>query len=205
MTITLGYTTLANVSAALNPNGLTTNATDDAVIERLVEGASRWIDTYTGRTFSAAGSSARLFDVPDDDTIWFDADLYTTAGSAAEAYNGDGTDYTASVRFLPTNGQPKYAVTLKDSAAVSWSGSASGDDTAIISINGWWCYSATAPHDIRMACESIVISAYKTRYGQGVQGAATVTAAGVIITPQDVPAAAIALLQQYKRTVLDGA
>lgn len=205
MTITLGYTTLANVQAQLNPNGLTTNATDDAVIERLVEGASRWIDAFTGRVFAASGSSARYFDADEGgDDIYFDADLCSVSGSAAAVINGDGTDITASIRFQPVNDNPKYAMEIKDTASIVWQPDSGGDYDAAVAVWGYWCYSITAPHDIRQACESIVINAYKNRYGQGAQGAATVTASGVVITPADVPPFVVALLQQYRRQVLNG-
>lgn len=207
MTITNGYTTLQNVSDLLNPLGLGTSgsAADNGVIERMIEGASRYIDNETGRTFYASGSSARLFDVPPDEYLFFDADLYSASGSAATVANGDGSDITAQVALLPTNGNPRYAARLKDSATVVFSGSASGDTHAVISVAGYWCTAPTPPLDIQRACEDIVITAYKNRYGQNTDGAAVVTAAGVVITPRDIPTGARVMLERWRRNNLAGA
>lgn len=53
--------------------------------------------------------------------------------------------------------------------------------------------------DIVQACLEISASAYRRRKGQGMTGAAQVTAAGVVITPQDVPGQAREILNKYER------
>ncbi|MBU2249808.1 MAG: hypothetical protein KKD77_23880, partial [Gammaproteobacteria bacterium] len=53
--------------------------------------------------------------------------------------------------------------------------------------------------DIIQACLEISASAYRRRKGQGMTGAAQVTAAGVVITPQDVPGQAREILNKYER------
>jgi hypothetical protein len=53
--------------------------------------------------------------------------------------------------------------------------------------------------DIVQACLEISASAYRRRKGQNMSGAAQVTGAGVVITPQDVPGQAREILNKYVR------
>jgi hypothetical protein len=55
--------------------------------------------------------------------------------------------------------------------------------------------------DIKGACLEIANSAYKRRFGENVSGVATVTGAGVVITPQDIPSGARAVIKRYARLV----
>jgi len=198
MTITNGYTTLQNVKDLLNPLGLATQATDDAVIERMVEGVSRWIDSETGRTFYARTTTTRIFDAPLGMTLYLDDDLLSI--DSGGFVNGDDTTIAASEYILlPANETPKYAIRLKSSTTVTWEDDANGNTEQIIDVTGSWGYSTTAPHDIRGVCEIITVNLYRNRYGQNNSGAATITGAGVVITPKDVPDWARATLQNYKR------
>lgn len=198
MAITNGYTTLQNIKDLLNPLGMATNTTDDSVIERLVEGASRLIDTMTGRTFYAR-TETRLFDVPSGVTLFLDDDLI----SVSTLTNGDTTVLTTSdYRLLPANTSPKFAIKLKESSTYSWEGTSAGNNEAVISVAGSWGWSASVVNDIRMACEMIVNNVYRNRYGTNTQGAAQVTGAGVIITPQDVPSSARVIIESYRRVVI---
>lgn len=53
--------------------------------------------------------------------------------------------------------------------------------------------------DIQQACLEIAAAVYRRRKGQYLTGAAQVTAAGVVITPQDVPGQAREILSKYVR------
>lgn len=59
--------------------------------------------------------------------------------------------------------------------------------TAATHLNGSTVYYWTPYAPIKQAVYSIVNSVYKGRYGQNMTGIAQITAAGVIVTPQDVP------------------
>lgn len=58
------------------------------------------------------------------------------------------------------------------------------------------------PDDIKQACLEITVSTYKRRWGENVSGVATVTAAGVVVTPQDVPSGARDIIASYRRVSL---
>jgi len=55
--------------------------------------------------------------------------------------------------------------------------------------------------DIKAACLDIATSYYRRRYGESVSGTATITGAGVVIMPQDVPAMARDILLGYTRLI----
>ena len=62
-------------------------------------------------------------------------------------------------------------------------------------------YAWVTMEDIQAACMDIVLSAYNKRFGVGQEtGVATVTAAGVVITPQDMTAFAKGILSNYRRS-----
>ena len=55
--------------------------------------------------------------------------------------------------------------------------------------------------DIKAACIDIAVGFYKRRYGETTSGTATITGAGVVITPQDVPAMARDIIASDRRIV----
>jgi hypothetical protein len=200
MAITNGYTTLANVLALLAAEG--EDPGEDAMLEGMIEAASRLFDGLTRRTFYAR-TETRYHSVPERNAVnrrrlWLDDDLL----SATSITNGDGTAIAASdYYFEPRNGLPACAVVLKQSAGVVWTGDADGNTEYVIPIAGSWGYSASAPADVREEVEGIVVGKYRNRYGTNVQGAAQITAAGVVITPQDIPASAWKVIEYYRRIV----
>jgi hypothetical protein len=68
-----------------------------------------------------------------------------------------------------------------------------------ISLSGSWGWSSTAPLDIREACLEIAASYYHRRFGENVSAETTITPAGVVITPKDIPVSARSILQKYQR------
>jgi hypothetical protein len=184
------YTTLAVIKALMNITS--TNATDDEVLENSIDQASRMIDNITGRTFYAR-TETHYYDTPNSlDLIIRDDDLL----SITTLTNGDGTVISsANYVFLPQNRSPKFGIRLKSGLAL-WYESTYGSQGAI-TVAGTWGYSAVAPTDIEKACQEIVVQAYHRREGQNTTGFVTITAAGVVITPDGVPASAMAVLRRY--------
>jgi hypothetical protein len=169
--------------------------------------ASRLIDDFCGRWFYAY-TGTRYFSLPDDDTIWFDADLLTVTSLT----NGDGTAIAAAnFNLLPKNSSPKYALKTKPTANVIWTTDSSGESEFVLSIAGTWGFvdrSATDPVSARwirvtrQACIDIVAMRYDQRFGVNTQGVATVTPAGVVITPQGaIPRSAYEALKPLIRVV----
>ncbi|KKK75658.1 hypothetical protein LCGC14_2871530, partial [marine sediment metagenome] len=62
-------------------------------------------------------------------------------------------------------------------------------------------YMAAHTDDIREACLMITQSFVKRRFGKNVSGQVKVTAAGVVITPEDIPSAAADIINVYKRWI----
>jgi len=197
MAITNGYITLAEFKA--DERITTSDTTDDAVIEDIIEGASRFIDTYTGRTFYAR-TETHYYDSPDSEyDLWINDDDLLTVSSIT---NGDGTTVSSdSYKLLPLNKSPKYMIYLKPSSNLVWTFDNNGEALGAITVAGTWGFSATAPDDIKRACMMISASEYHKRFGENTSAAATITGAGVVITPQGTPKGAIDILQKYKRIV----
>jgi hypothetical protein len=195
MAIANGYCDLASFKAwrAIT----STNATDDGAIEGLIELASRFIDAETKRTFYSR-SETRYFSVPDGLELHLDDDLLTISTNGL--VNGDATVITSTYyHLLPKNKAPYHTIKLKDSSAYNWTQDSNGDTEYVISVAGTWGYSATTPADIKNACLMIASSAYNRMTGENQTGVARITAAGVVITPEDIPSSAMLIIRGYKR------
>jgi hypothetical protein len=197
MAISNGYLTLDDYQLYAKADN--SDAGDDAVIEDVIEAASRFIDGKTERTFYARSETHYFDATPEDNVLWFDDDLI----SVTTLTNGDGTAI-ASTKYvlLPNNKTPKYGLKLLASSGISWLLTTAGDREKAITLTGSWGFAATAPHDIRFACYLIASNLYKRRFGQGNASDETITtASGLVITPRDVPAAAADILRRYARYV----
>lgn len=205
MTITNGYATLDELKRELAIESL--HVLDDAVLESIIEDASRAVDAHCARQFyAAAGSGA--FDVPDygDPVLWLNDDWLTVSAIS----NGDGTAIAASLTDLwPKNAVSHLALRLKNSANVAWTGTAAGDVLGAISVTGSIGYvdrtatdakSARVISNTKRACLIIAAALYRKRTGQETT-AATVTAAGVVLAPVGIPRDAAQLLEGYRRIV----
>jgi len=195
MAIANGYCTLADFK--LYKKITATDANRDTVIEDIIEGASRDFDTETGRTFYAR-TETRYFDIPDPASrlLLVDDDLLTITTLT----NGAGvTIGSTHYNFVPKNVTPYYGVKLKASSSYYWTFDSSGNTEDVISIAGTWGYTATTPHDVRQAIQMIAELEYDSRFGVGSQGVATITGAGVVITPASWPARAIKTATKYRR------
>lgn len=72
--------------------------------------------------------------------------------------------------------------------------------TAATHLNGASVYIWQPMLDIAQACEDIVITVYNRRFGVGQEsGEATITAAGVVISPRDITEFARTVLNSYRR------
>lgn len=195
MAITNGYATLVEYKAWQTVSS--TDATDDTVIEQIIEAASRYIDGETARTFYAR-SETRYFSVPNPASRQLDLDDDLIAVTTLT--NGDDNTIAATeYNLIPKNVTPYRAIKLKASSTYYWDADSDGNNEYVISLAGTWGWAATAPHDIRQACLMIAISMYKRRFGENVSSTFKVTAAGIVVTPQDVPSQAAAIIRKYNR------
>jgi hypothetical protein len=178
---------------------MSTDATDDGVIENMAEQASRAIDLFTGKWFYGY-TQTRYFDVPRSRELKLDQYLL----AITTLTNGDGaaianTEYD----LLPKNEPPYYIVRLKKVSSISWQYSTTTDDELAISLAGLWGFvdrAATDPVSVRYvrateeACILTVMNEYHRLSGENTSGTAIVTAAGVVITPASIPQKAIDIL-----------
>jgi len=193
MTISNGYTSLSEFKAWQSVSS--TDTTDDEVIEDIIEAASRYIDGETARTFYAR-TETRYFSVPKGRQLDLDDDLI----AITTLTNGDANTIAATeYNLIPKNVTPYRAIKLKASSTYYWTHDSDGNSEYVISIAGTWGWAATAPHDIRQACLMIAMSMYKRRFGENVSSTYKVTAAGIVVTPQDVPSQAAAIIRKYNR------
>lgn len=198
MTITNGYATLAEFKAWTRVVDTDSPSTDDdAVIERIIESASRYIDREAQQAFYVS-SETRKFDVPTGRRLYLDKPLL----SVSALTNGDGstissTDYI----FIPANDKPYYAIDLLGSSSVGWRTTAAGNAQQAISLNGTWGESTDTPADIREACLTIAKAAYNRRFGNNMTSVTTITQGGMVITPEDVPAKALQMIHNHRRIV----
>lgn len=207
MTITNGYCTLANIKDRLNPLGVATQATDDAIIESLIEQASRAIDVFCGgRTFYARTAETRYYNVPPDRQLDLDDDLL----SVTTLTNGDSTTIAATDYVLVERGRPPYfGIRLKESSTVVWEMDSSGNTEWVISIAGTWGYIDRAGTDARSlrvleateeACILIVLDAYHKFSNVNSSNTSIITPSGAVITAEGIPVKARDLISLFRKS-----
>lgn len=149
MAVTNGYTTLANVKAALR---LTDNV-DDALLEQAIEGSSRRIDGYCGRFFYQKTATISLFAYDPWNQPVSDLVSITTLKTDD---NADGTYETtwAATDYLlePTNAtlQTRPYQRIVASAGRTFP-LTTMPSLPLVQINGVWGWPAI-PDDVEQAC-----------------------------------------------------
>jgi hypothetical protein len=185
--ITNGYCTLAEAQHYLRADNV--NPEDDAVLEDIVEQASRMIDQLTGRKFFAT-TATKLYDTPRGRELWLYDDLLTITTLT----NGDASVIAAaSYTLWPSNTTPKATIRLTIAGGLYWQNNVYGDSEAAISVAGTWGYSTTAPADIKGAC--------RRRFGENNTTDSIVSPAGVVLTPNDVPGSVMAIIKNYRSVI----
>lgn len=190
---TNSYCTLSQFKTRLDSEGLSANIPDDAVMEAMIEQASRVMDLLAGHVFYAY-LDTKYFDMPEGRELKLNADLI----SATTVTNGDSSVISASdFIYINRNYKPYYAIRLKKGSGLYWTFDSDSNTEQVISIYGYWGYvdrTASDPESMKIIkateniCLAIVMNEYKKRYGANATGTATITAAGVVITPDDIPA-----------------
>jgi hypothetical protein len=193
LTIDNGYCTLAEYKGFGDVDS--TDADDDAAIEKIIEGVSRYIDLKTQRRFYAL-TDTRYYDRPSGRELELDDDLLTITTLS----NGDGVEITSSdYNLIPINDPPYRAIRLTETSTIFWTLDSDGNSEFVIDVAGTWGYMTDHTDDIREACLMTTQSFVKRRFGTNVSGQVKITAAGVVITPQDVPSAAADIINIYKK------
>jgi hypothetical protein len=202
MAITNGYATLAEYKQWIAVRGLSgsvgTDTSDDAMVELLIETASRYIDRETGRRFYPDSTNTDYYykakdaycvDLPDFASIetvsvdYVNTRSYTALTSA---------DWEATPDNYLAEGVPITGLAISPVSTSYFPTQRRG--IKVTGKRGW----LAAPTDVKEACLSIAQSLYGTRSGQTSAGKLTVTAAGVVIRPEDVPAVAQNVIMHYR-------
>jgi hypothetical protein len=176
---------------------------DDVYIERLLERCSREWDGDTQSWFYAH-TQTRRYDLPRGRALCLDAPLL----SVSSLTNGDGLAIASTeYNLTPYNGPHHTAVELLGSSNTSWQPGVSGDTRGVVYVAGSWGYvdrTSTDPESARVigntktAVLALALALYRKRYGVGTDGAATITGAGVVITPRDKSKEYWALVSLYR-------
>lgn len=205
MTVTNGYCSLAEYKAWITMRGgtISTDAADDAVIEAMIEAASRYIDRETGQRFYLPATDETRY-YTTDDPLHAKIDPFGSITSVSVDYDLTRT-YTALVATdydtLPDNAAADNLPFTGLEIAIGLSSTAYFPTTRkgikIVGKVGW----PATPKDITDATLMMVQSIYGSRSGQTSAGKVTVTAAGVVIRPEDVPALAQKIIQHYRSWV----
>ena len=101
--------------------------------------------------------------------------------------------------LLPSNATPKYAIKLTQASTVTWELDSNGNTEQVIDVLGSWGYSATHPNDIRIACLELSSSYYKRRFGENFTAETRITAAGIVVVPQNMTKSSQKIIENYRR------
>jgi hypothetical protein len=201
--ISNGYATLAEYKSWVAVRGLTgtvgTDTSDDAVIEMMIEAASRHIDHETSRRFYLNGSDETRY-YTTDEAYEVEIDPLASITSVSVDYSGvrsytalTATDYDLLPANAALDGQPYTCIEVNTANSTAYFPLF----RKAVRVVGKFGYPAV-PRDVKEATLAIVQSLNGTRSGQTSGGKVTVTAAGIVIRPEDVPSFAQRIIEHYR-------
>jgi len=189
MTITNGYCTLAELKAWCVSSGNTfpTDTADDAVLETIIEAASRFWDGETCRKFWKNSVAETRYFVADEEGVKVDdlvsiTTLTTDFGDGTYPYTWATTDYDLWPYNAALDGIPyrKIYPSLYTTQVLPI-GIRKG--VKISGVFGW----PAVPTAIKEATIMLTVSIKERRFGENSTSDTTITSGGVVISPQDVP------------------
>lgn len=201
----VAYATLAEFKLYASARGGTaaTDANDDSVIEDILKTASRYIDGVTRRRFYQNTNDETRYYTPIADDILFIDDLAAAPTSIKTDTTYDRTyattiassDYDLEPSNALLDGQPYTRVDIAPLSPHYFP-----EFSRSVQIVGKFGF-PFVPSDIKGACLGISLNVYQNRSGQSSAGNVSVTAAGVVIRPQDVPGWALQAINKYRRLI----
>ena len=138
MTARNAYAALSEYKAYVVARGQTssTDATDDEVINNLLEQASRYIDDETGRAFYPF-IQARVYSAPNSLELCVYEDLL----EVITLTNGDDVLIAASNYVLETaNNTPYWKLRLRSTSTTYWLPDSANGEEQVIELRGWYGY-----------------------------------------------------------------
>ena len=133
--LTNAYCTLADYKNYVVARGQSssTDATDDGVIQDLINSASRYIDTQSGRQFYPR-IEEQLYNIPSDRHLYLDDDLLAVITFS----NGDDAAISANQYVTQGAKPPFWAISLRKTSTVTWEPNSAGDSEQVIGVLGIW-------------------------------------------------------------------
>jgi hypothetical protein len=174
---------------------------DDAVIETIIEASSRFIDGECSRYFYKNTDGARYYTAIDatcvrtDDLVSVTA-LNTDDGTRAYSTAWTEDDFDLWPYNAALDGRPYVQIIISPYTHYHFPAN-TAKGVKVTGVFGW----PSIPAQIQEACIMIGLSTYKRRYGENLSSVATISAGGVVITPQDVPATAWAKINPFRRRI----
>jgi len=192
----MAYTTESAVRSYLG----TTTTGDATLITDLIGRAQKAIDTYTQRTFEHSSVAATRYFTVGEDTrgriLVLDTDLCSITQIVTDADGTPTTVLTTEYITVPRNIAPYHELKLLGNTTKSWT--YTNDPENGVTISGKWSYSSSAPDDIVHATVRLAAYYYRQKDAQ-VFDVTAIPDAGVITTPQGIPADVKLLLDPYRR------
>jgi len=204
MAITNGYATLAEYKDFSSARGQSprVDESDDGVIEDLIEATSRYIEQQTCRYFYKDTAATVRYYTPIDSRCCRVDDFVSVSALATDingtrAYSDvwSATDYDIEPFNNSVLGKPYNRISTTPNGIYTFP--ILSKSVKLTAIFGW----PSVPVDIRDATLSIVQSKYMLRSGQSSGGKITITAAGIVIRPEDVPPMAQKTIESYRRKI----
>lgn len=157
MAITNGYTTLANVKAALR----ITDSVDDALLEQAVEGSSRRIDGYCGRFFYQRSATVNLFaydpwNQPVSDLVSITTLKTDGAGDGTFSTTWSAGDYYLEPTDTALQNRPYTRIVAKAGKTFPLQ---EFPRQPLVQVNGTWGWPAV-PDDVEQACLLLSIRSF---------------------------------------------
>jgi hypothetical protein len=200
MAINNGYCTLLDFKDYGIPEASADN-TDDAVIEDIIETASRWLDGQCGRHFYKTSEETRYYTGECFDKIFTD-DIVSIAtlatdGSDQRTYADvwAGTDYDLVPYNAALRGWPYTSIEIRNGGAFFFPRYRKA--VKVVGVFGF----PSVPDDVKTATLDLAKNIYQRRFGRDQTGEAIVTPAGVVITPKDVTELVKFTIKKYRRYV----
>lgn len=194
MTITNGYCTLAQLKGRLNI--ATASTADDAELERVIEGASRFIDRDRRRVFYAT-TATRYYTPQHSDRVWIDDVVTLTTVEVATDHARTYATWTATdYDTEPANATPIMALYIAPGSSRYFVPGLRRS----VKITASFGYAATTPRDIEQA--TILLAQYVWLRKDAPFGTAGFAALGEIAAnPELMPADIRGLINSVSRRI----
>jgi hypothetical protein len=197
------YATVAELKAydiVRNGGTASTDTADDAVLEDIIELVSRYMEGQTGRRFFKNSTDETRYFTADENFECFVDDLSAAPTTVSVDYSNqrsytdiDSDDLELNPPNAALDGLPYTCMKIVPTSDAYFPTTSRG--VKVVAKFGF----PSVPDDVKNACLAIAANIDANRSGQSSAGSVTVTASGLVIRPQDVPAFALQTIKKYRK------